>query len=98
MSYIWKPQLPTRPMLPPSRRPVPAGRPTAPDEERMSNLLSSYAVPVVVAAVAVVLLLGLGNMLRGGSPGTSQRLMLLRVLLQFAAVVVIMFTIWAMQH
>jgi hypothetical protein len=58
--------------------------------------LSSYAVPIAVGAVAIVLLLGLGNMLRGGSPDTSQRLMRLRVLLQFAAVVIIMLTIWAM--
>jgi hypothetical protein len=35
-------------------------------------------------------------MMRGGSPDTSQRLMRLRVLLQFVAVVVIMITIWAM--
>jgi hypothetical protein len=67
-----------------------------PDEGAMSNLLSNYAVPAVVAVVAIVLLLGLGNMLRGGSPNTSQRLMRLRVLLQFVAVVVIMLTIWAM--
>jgi len=36
------------------------------------------------------------NMMRGGSPDTSQRLMRLRVLLQFVAVVVIMLTVWAM--
>jgi hypoxia induced protein len=60
--------------------------------------LSKYAVPIAVGAVAIVLLLGLGNMLRGGSPNTSQRLMRLRVLLQFVAVVIIMLTIWAMQH
>ena len=33
---------------------------------------------------------------RGGSPDTSQKLMRLRVLLQFVAVVVIMLTVWAM--
>jgi hypothetical protein len=43
-----------------------------------------------------VLVFGLVNMMRGGSPDTSQRLMRLRVLLQFVAVVVIMLTIWAM--
>ncbi len=64
----------------------------------MSHFLSSYAVPVAVGAVAIVLLLGLANMLRGGSPNTSQRLMRLRVLLQFVAVVIIMLTIWAMQR
>ena len=62
----------------------------------MGAVLSTYAVPVAIGAVAVVLLLGLGNMLRGGSPDTSQKLMRLRVLLQFIAVVVIMITIWAM--
>jgi hypothetical protein len=41
-----------------------------------------------------VLLLGLFNMMRGGSGNTSQKLMRLRVLLQFIAIVVIMFTIW----
>ena len=62
----------------------------------MPNVLYYYVVPAAVVAVAVVLLLGLGNMLRGGSPNTSQKLMRLRVLLQFVAVVVIMLTIWAM--
>jgi preprotein translocase subunit SecF len=35
-------------------------------------------------------------MLRGGSPHVSQKLMRLRVLLQFVALVVIMLTIWMM--
>jgi Hypoxia induced protein conserved region. len=46
--------------------------------------------------VAIVLLLGLVNMMRGGSPNRSQQLMRLRVLLQFVAIIVIMATIWAM--
>jgi len=62
----------------------------------MSNIMSHYLVPVAVAAVAIVLLLGLTNMLRGGSPNLSQKLMRMRVLLQFVAIVVIMATIWAM--
>ena len=62
----------------------------------MADVMSHYLVPVAIGAVAVVLLLGLLNMMRGGSPNTSQRLMRLRVLLQFIAVVVIMVTIWAM--
>ncbi|MGA8989979.1 MAG: twin transmembrane helix small protein, partial [Rhodoplanes sp.] len=40
--------------------------------------------------------LGLANMLRGGSPNMSQKLMRWRVVLQFVAIVVIMLTIWAM--
>ena len=62
----------------------------------MANVLSTYAVPLAIGAVAIVLVFGLANMLRGGSPDTSQRLMRLRVLLQFVAVVVIMITIWAL--
>ena len=62
----------------------------------MGSVLYYYGVPIAVGAVAVVLLLGLTNMMRGGSPNTSQKLMRLRVLLQFVAIVVIMATIWAL--
>ena len=62
----------------------------------MSDILSQYLVPAAIVAVAIVLLLGLVNMMRGGSPDRSQKLMRLRVLLQFVAIVVIMATIWAM--
>jgi Hypoxia induced protein conserved region len=62
----------------------------------MSDFLSHGLVPIAIGAVAVVLLLGLVNMMRGGSPNTSQKLMRLRVLLQFVAIVIIMFTIWVM--
>jgi hypothetical protein len=51
-------------------------------------------VTTAVVVVALVLLLGLANMMRGGSPNTSQRLMRLRVLLQFVAIVVIMGVLW----
>ena len=62
----------------------------------MSNALSYFIVPIAIGAVAVVLLFGLANMMRGGSPNTSQRLMRLRVLLQFIAIIVVMVTIWAL--
>jgi Hypoxia induced protein conserved region len=62
----------------------------------MVTFLSSIILPVAVAAVAVVLLMGLVNMMKGGSPNTSQKLMRLRVLLQFVAIVVIMVTLWVM--
>jgi hypoxia induced protein len=62
----------------------------------MSGFMSTYLVPIAIVAVAVVLLLGLINMMRGGSPNRSQQLMRLRVLLQFVAIIVIMATIWAM--
>jgi hypothetical protein len=53
-------------------------------------------VPIAVAAVAVILLLGLWNMMRGGSSSTSQNLMRARVIAQFAAIVVIMTALWIM--
>jgi hypothetical protein len=62
----------------------------------MGGFLSNYLVPVALAAVALVLLLGLLNMMRGGSPDTSQRLMRLRVLLQFVAIIVAMTALWAL--
>jgi hypothetical protein len=62
----------------------------------MSEFLSHGLVPIAIGAVAVVLLLGLVSMMRGGSGNTSQKLMRLRVLLQFVAVVIIMLTIWVM--
>ncbi|MFH6782500.1 MULTISPECIES: twin transmembrane helix small protein [Methylobacterium] len=51
-------------------------------------------VLIACLAVAVVLLLGLANMLRGGSASVSQRLMRLRVVLQFVAILVIMGVLW----
>jgi hypothetical protein len=62
----------------------------------MLDFMSHYLVPIAIGAVAVVLVLGLFNMMRGGSPNTSQKLMRMRVLLQFVAIIVIMATIWAM--
>ena len=64
----------------------------------MADFLSHYGVPIAIGAVAIVLFLGLANMLRGGSPNTSQTLMRWRVVLQFIAIVVIMTTIWLMHR
>jgi len=55
-------------------------------------------VPLAVGAVAVVLLFGLGNMMKGGSPSRSQQLMRLRVLLQALAIAVIMAAIYFSQR
>jgi hypothetical protein len=60
----------------------------------MSDALSFIIVPIAIGAVAVVLILGLVNMMRGGSPNRSQKLMRLRVMLQFVALAVVMITIW----
>jgi hypothetical protein len=62
----------------------------------MTAFLGKLILPIAVGAVAFVLLLGLINMMRGGSPNRSQKLMQLRVLLQFIAIVITMITVWAM--
>ena len=62
----------------------------------MAAFLSHWLVPIAIGAVAVVLVLGLINMMRGGSGNTSQKLMRLRVLLQFVAIVITMLAVWSM--
>ncbi|MBL8789755.1 MAG: twin transmembrane helix small protein [Rhizobiales bacterium] len=59
-----------------------------------ANILSYIAV----AAVAVVLVFGLANMMRGGSPNRSQTFMRWRVILQFGAIVILMAVLWLTQH
>jgi hypothetical protein len=58
----------------------------------------SLLVTLAIAAVAIVLVLGLANMLRGGSPNRSQNLMRLRVILQAVAIVVILLVLWWRGH
>ncbi len=59
---------------------------------------SNILVGVAIGAVAIVLFLGLGNMLRGGSPNLSQQLMRWRIGLQFIAIVIIMSVLFFRQH
>jgi ABC-type Na+ efflux pump permease subunit len=53
---------------------------------------------LAVGAVAVVLVLGLFNMMRGGSPNRSQTFMRWRVMLQFVAIIVLMAALWLAQR
>jgi hypothetical protein len=55
---------------------------------------TNYLVAGAVGAVALVLLFGLVNMMRGGSPNLSQKLMRWRVGLQFLAIIIIMGVLW----
>lgn len=55
---------------------------------------SHYLVPIAVGVVLVVLIAGLWNMMRGGSPNTSQKLMRARVVAQFVAIIVAMGALW----
>ncbi|WP_068084161.1 twin transmembrane helix small protein [Polycladidibacter stylochi] len=54
----------------------------------------TYALPLALLAVAIVLFLGLWNMMRGGTSNRSQKLMRLRVLLQFVAIAIIVVGMW----
>jgi hypothetical protein len=55
----------------------------------MSSFLQSVTL-VAIAAVAVVLVLGVVNMMRGNASNRSQLLMRWRVILQFVAIIVMM--------
>ncbi|AEV34779.1 hypothetical protein PSE_0267 [Pseudovibrio sp. FO-BEG1] len=59
----------------------------------MSGIVATL-VPIALLAVALVLALGLWNMMRGGDPNRSQKLMRYRVLLQFAAIILIMLSVY----
>ena len=54
----------------------------------------SLTVALATGAVGVVLVLGLANMLRGGSPSLSQKLMRWRVGLQGLAIALIFVVLW----
>ena len=53
-----------------------------------------YLIPIAIAAVTVVLFIGLWNMMRGGSASTSQKMMRWRVILQFVAIIIMMGALW----
>jgi hypothetical protein len=64
----------------------------------MAEFFAYALIPLAVGTVAVILVLGLVNMMKGGSPETSQKLMRLRVLMQAVAIVIVMITIWIIGH
>jgi hypothetical protein len=57
--------------------------------------MESIVAAVAAGAVAVVLLAGLINMTKGNNSNLSQTLMRWRVGLQFVAIVIVMFLVWA---
>jgi len=63
----------------------------------MQSLLY-YLTTVAVAAVFVVLLMGLWSLSRGKSPNLSQKLMRWRVGLQFVAIVLIMLFVYVSRY
>lgn len=60
----------------------------------MTANIFDYLIPIALGAVALVLLLGLWNMLRSGSASRSQTLMRWRVGLQFLAIMVMMIALY----
>src|ERR1700747_1427529 len=64
----------------------------------MTVFLSKILLPIAIAAVALVLMMGLVNMMRGGSPNTSQKLMRMRVLLQFVPIFITMLRVRSVQR
>lgn len=56
--------------------------------------MENTIILISIGAVAFVLLLGLGNMLRGGDANRSQKLMRWRVMLQFFAIIILMGVVW----
>ncbi|KOF17848.1 membrane protein [Ensifer adhaerens] len=59
----------------------------------MSSFVTGLTL-FVMGLVAIVLIRGLLNMMRGGSSSKSNKLMQARVLLQAVAIVLIMLTLW----
>ncbi len=58
------------------------------------STVTYVAAIIVMGLVAIILVRGLLNMMKGDNPNLSNRLMQLRVLLQAVAVILIMLTLW----
>jgi chromate transport protein ChrA len=58
----------------------------------------TYVPMLAVVAVAVILMLGLWNMMRSGSASRSQNLMRWRVGIQFVAIIMLMAALWFSQR
>ena len=60
------------------------------DKENNTLAFIVALLPFAAVTVEVILLFGLVNMMRGGSPNTSQKLMRMRVLVQFVTIIIAM--------
>ena len=58
------------------------------------DILFGSLINIALFAVLIVLGLGLWNMMRGNNPNRSQKLMRLRVLLQFIAIIIVMASVY----
>jgi hypothetical protein len=62
--------------------------------EKLMGLALQILIVIAMGSVAVALLFGLRNMMKGGDANLSNKLMQLRILLQFIAVVLIVAAIY----
>ena len=62
------------------------------------SIVWKILIVLALAAVVIVLIRGLVNMMRGGSGMTSNKLMQARVALQAVALVIIMLALWYSRH
>ncbi len=62
------------------------------------NTVFALLIPLALAAVLVVLALGLWNLARGGSANRSQSLMRARILFQFVALVIVLAALYISQR
>jgi cytochrome bd-type quinol oxidase subunit 2 len=69
---------------------------TAQTERTFSRMATVFNVltAVFMVAVVIVLMRGLWNMMRGGSGNTSNKMMQLRVLLQFIAIIMVVLAVY----
>lgn len=58
----------------------------------------TYIIPLSLGLVTMVLLAGLWNMMRGGNPNFSQKMMRWRVGLQFLAIIIMMSALYFAQN
>jgi hypothetical protein len=64
----------------------------------MNPAITSILTVIVLGVVAVILLMGLWNMARGGDANLSQRLMRARVIAQAVAIAVILGALFLFGH
>jgi hypothetical protein len=74
----------------------PAGMPAKQARAMITAL--DLLTKLAVAAVFLVLLAGVWNMMRGSNPNLSQKLMRWRVGLQFAAIMIAMILVYLLRH
>jgi len=58
------------------------------------QILIEYMIPILLLAVAFIIVMGLWNMLKGGSANKSQKLMRLRIIMQTVAIIFLILLVY----